>query len=72
MIHENMNISHLVVHAKHVKREEITGRAEMLKGQDLLMEVLQIIGLRYKTSLDLKSGFLIKFLPSPLRIVVIW
>ena len=31
----------------------------------------QRIGLRYKTSLDLRSGFLVKFLPSSLRLVVI-
>ena len=36
----------------------------MLRGKDLLMEVLQRIGLRYKTSLDLNSGFLIKFFPN--------
>ena len=29
----------------------------MLRGQDLLMDVLQRIGLRYKTSLGLRSGF---------------
>ena len=36
-----------------------------------MMEVLQRIGLRYKTSLDLRNEFLIKFLQSSLRLVVI-
>ena len=43
----------------------------MLRGKDRLMEVLQRIGLRYKIILDLRSGFLIKFIPSSLMIVVI-
>ena len=53
------------------KRQGLRGRVEKLRGQDLMMEVLQKIGLRYKTSLDSRSGFLIKFLPSSLSLVVI-
>ena len=41
------------------------------KRQGLLMVVLQRVGLISKTSLGSKKGFLIKFLPSYLRIVMI-
>ena len=64
MLHENMNISHIMVHAKHLEEQGLGERIEMLRGQDLLMEVLQRISLRYKTRLGLRSGFLIKYLPS--------
>ena len=43
----------------------------MLRRQDLLIEVLQRIGLRYKTRLDLRSEFQVKSLPSFERLVVI-
>ena len=36
-----------------------------------MMEVLKRIGLKYKTRLDLRSKFLIKFLPSSPSLVVI-
>ena len=36
-----------------------------------MIEVPQRIGLRYKTSLDLRSGFQFKYLPSSQKIVVI-
>ena len=43
----------------------------MLRRQDLLIEVLQEIGLRYKKKLDLRSGFLFKSHPSFQKVVVI-
>ena len=43
----------------------------MPRGKDLLMEVLQRIGLRYKTSLGLRSRFQVNFLPSSQSLVVI-
>ena len=43
----------------------------MLKGQYILLVVLQRIGLKYKTSIDSGSGFIVKFLLSYLRLVVI-
>ena len=53
------------------KRQGLRGRVEMLRSQYRLREVLQRIGLRYKTSLDLRGGILDRFLPSSLRVVVI-
>ena len=53
------------------KRQEIKGRVEMLRGQDLLREIFQRMVLRYKTRVDLRSGSLIKFHPSSLRLVII-
>ena len=43
----------------------------MLRGQDHLKGVLQIIGLRYKTSLGLRSMFQDNILPSSQRLVVL-
>ena len=54
-----------------LRRQGPRERVEMLKEQDHLMEFLQRIGLKYKTSLDLRIGFLIKYLPSSQRLVVI-
>ena len=71
MLHDNMNISRRMVHAQHVEEASLGGRVEILRRQDLLMVVLQRIGLRYKTSVDLTSGFLIKFIPISLRLVCI-
>ena len=53
MLHDNLNISCLMVHAKHMEDARLGGRVRMLRGQDLLIEVLQKICLRYKTSLGL-------------------
>ena len=47
MLHDNMNISRLTVHARRI--EEV--KVEMLREQGHMMVVLQRIGLRYKTSL---------------------
>ena len=68
MLHDNMNISGIMVHAEHVEEARSKSKSGMVRGQDILMEVLQTIGLRYKTSLYLKSGFLVKFLPSYLSL----
>ena len=43
----------------------------MKKGKDLMVVVMQRIGLRYKTSLNLRSGFQIKSLPNTQDLVVI-
>ena len=71
ILHENMKISRLMMHNKHVEEAKARGSVEMLKGQDLLMEVLQRISLRYKTRLDSRNGFLIMFLQIFLRLLVI-
>ena len=39
-----------------LKRQELTKKVMILRGQGYLTEVLQRIGLRYKTSLGLQSG----------------
>ena len=41
MIHEKMNISHLMVHAKNVEAAKSMRKSRDAKGQDLLMEVLR-------------------------------
>ena len=43
----------------------------ILRGEDLLMEVLQRIGITYKTNLDLRTGIQVKSHPSSKNIVVI-
>ena len=43
----------------------------MPRGKDLMMEVLQREGLKYKISLDLRRGFLTKFLLSFLSLGMI-
>ena len=53
------------------KRQGLRGRVEMLREKDHLMEVLQGIGFRYKTSLGVRSEFQVKFLPNSQRLVVI-
>ena len=71
MLHDNMSISILWCMPSMWKSQGLRGRVEMLRGQDLFMEVLQTIGLIYKTRLDYRRGFLIMFLTSSLRLVVI-
>ena len=53
------------------KRKGLRERVEMLKWPDLLSDFLLIIGLRYKTSLDVRNGFLVKFIPISLRLLMI-
>ena len=71
MIHDNMTIYRLMVHAQQVEGKVLTEGVEMPRGKVLLMVVFQRVGLRYKTSLGLRKGFLIKFVPSSLRIGMI-
>ena len=56
---------------ERLRRQELKKKAEMLRGQGHLMEVHQRIGLRYKTSLNLRSGFEIKSLQNSQDLVVI-
>ena len=71
VLHDNIKISCLMVHAKHVEKASLGGRIEMLRGQNILMNILKRIGLQYKTSLDLRSGFQVKSLPSSQSLVMI-
>ena len=52
------------------RREGLKERVEIPRGQDLLKGLLQRIDLRYKRSLDLRSGFIIKFHQISIRIVM--
>ena len=70
MLNDNMNISCLMVHAKYVKKARSMRKSRDVRGQDLLMGVIQIIGLRYEKRLDLRNGLLIKFHQSSLRLVM--
>ena len=45
MLHNNMNISCIMVHALQVKSQGLRERVEMLRGEDLFMVVLQGVGL---------------------------
>ena len=71
MLHENMNISLLMVHANHTQEARARRKSTMLRGQDLLMMVFQKLSLRYKTSLDLIRGLQFKYLPKSQNVVVI-
>ena len=71
ILNENIIIYRLMVHAQHVEEEGLRGSVEMLRGQHLLMEVLQMEDLRYKTRLDSRIRFLIKFLISFLSLGII-
>ena len=71
MLHDDMNISHFMVHTKHVEEARTRKESRDAKRKHLLMEVLQRIVLRYKTSLRLRSRFQVKFFPSSERLVVI-
>ena len=62
MIHENMYISHLVIHDQQVEEVRAKRKSRDAKRARSLMVVLQRAGLRLKTSLRLRRGFLIKFL----------
>ena len=54
-----------------LSKQGLNRRVDMQRGQDHLIEVLQRIGLKYKTSLDLINVFQIKSLPSSQKLVVI-
>ena len=62
ILHDNMNISHLMVHAIRIEEARSKRKIDMLKEQNHFMEVLRIIGLKYKTSQDLLNDFQIKSL----------
>ena len=41
MLHDNINVSHLMDHAQQVEEARLRERVEMPRGQDLLIVVLQ-------------------------------
>ena len=54
------------------RSQRLSERVGMLRERGHFMEVLPRIGLKYKTSLDLRSGFLIKFYASLLSMMMTW
>ena len=68
---DNMNISRLIFMLNKWNKVGYGGRIERPKGPSLLEVVLQKGGWKFKISLDLRRGSLIKFLVSSLRLVMI-
>ena len=57
MLYDNMNISRLMLHARHVEGEGLRERVVVLRGQDILIVVLQRVGLISKNKTRLKKRF---------------
>ena len=53
------------------KRQGLRERVEMLRGQDRLIVINQMVGLISKKIVGSKRGFIIKFLPISLRLGII-
>lgn len=71
ILHDNMNISLLEVHAQQVKESRLRSKnIEAMMGYFLESSYLKG-KLDIKKSLDLKRGFLIKFLLSSLSLLMI-
>ena len=66
MLHDNIYIYRLTVHAQQEEKSRIIDS----KTQDLFIIVLQRVGLISNKILGSKKGFLIKFSPSSLRLVM--
>ena len=64
MLHGNMNISRLMVHARRIEEARAKRKKKICYEEGHMMEVLRRIVFKYKTILDLKSGFLIKSKPA--------
>ena len=71
MLHDIMNICHLMVHTKQVVDTRVSGRVGMPRGQGLMMVVLQRVGFISKTILGSTRGFLIKISPNFISLVMI-
>ena len=71
MLHDNMNISHLVVYARRFKEARAKRKSRDAKRERSFDGGSQKIGMRYKTSLDLRRGFRIKSLKNSQELVVI-
>ena len=56
---------------EELRSKGLREKVETLRDPDHMIEVLQIIGLKYKTMVDLRSGFLIKSLLNSQRLVII-
>lgn len=61
MLHENMNISRLMVNSRRVEDTRARRNERVQKGKDLVIVVLQRRGLKSKTILDSRKDSLVKF-----------
>ena len=57
MLHENMDISRLMVHSQQVEESLLRKSKGKLRRQDLLKMLLPRVCLTFKTSLSLRKGF---------------
>ena len=71
VLHDNIKISCLMVHAKHVEKASLGGRIEMLRGQGLIKVVLLRVYVKFKTNLSSKRVSPTKFLINSPRLVII-
>ena len=62
MLHDNMNMSRLMVHSRSVEEERAKQKSRDVKRGRSYDGGFQRMILKYKTSLDLRNGFLIKSL----------
>ena len=62
MLHYNMNISHIIVHAQQVEWIIIRKRIERTRGSSLLIVVLQKGVRKFKTTVESRKSSPIKFL----------
>ena len=71
MLLDSINISHLMLYARRVDEARANKKSRDAKRAGHLMEAPKRIGLRYKISLNLRSGVQIKSLPNSQELVVI-
>ena len=68
MLHDNMDINCLMVHAQKVDETRIKRNDMDLRGPSLVMEVLPRVDLIFKTSVGSRRGFPNKFIKISLRL----
>ena len=71
ILHDNMDISCLMVHARRVEEASAKRKSRPSRRARSFDEGFSKNMLEIQTSLDLRSGFLIKSLPSSQKLVVI-
>ena len=71
MLHDNMNISCLMVHSHQVEGTRVKRKSRDAKRARSYNVVIQRVGLTFMTSLGLRRGILIKFLLDFLTLVMI-
>lgn len=61
MLHDNIYISRFMVNPNHLRRLDLRGRIDSIRGTMLMKGVLPRVVLRFKKILGLKICFLTKF-----------